>query len=597
MDTCSTAARTHLVIVGHVDHGKSTLVGRLLTDTGSLPEGKLDAIRLRCEQTGKQFEYAFLLDALKDEQSQGITVEAARVFFNSPKRQYIIIDAPGHIEFLRNMVTGAAHAEAAVLVLDAEEGIKENSKRHGYVLSMLGIKNVIIAVNKMDLVGYDQNRFDSLCREYTNFLSKLNLSALHFIPISAYQGENIAAKGKAMPWYKGTYLLDALDSLPVNTDSSGDELRYFVQDVYKFTKFGDSRRIVAGTIDAGNLKVGDELVFYPAGKKSVVKSLEFFPESDRASAEAGEAVGFTLREQIYAARGDLVTKYSSKRPQISSRLNANVFWLGKSPLTQDKEYTLCLGTARVRAKVEKISRVLDVTSLKVLESNSVADANNAAECTFKLSRPIAFDLVDTFPSSARFVLIEQHQISGGGIVTQSLEDDHAALRDRLITRNSKWEHSLISSTARAERFNQRPTLVLITGERKTDRKSIAKALEAKLFNEGRLVYFLGIGNILHGLDADIDGKENIDGEHIRRLAEVSNLMLDTGLILLVTAAELEEKNLHTIKEIISDGTVKCVWVGKNGKNNLNCDLQLEDNDIPAAVHQIEALLREEGILG
>ena len=241
-----------IVIVGHVDHGKSTVIGRLMADTNSLPEGKLEQVKAMCARNARPFEYAFLLDALKNEQAQGITIDTARCFFNTSKRHYIINDAPGHIEFLKNMVTGAARAEAALLVIDAGEGVQENSKRHGYMVSMLGLKQLAVLVNKMDLVDYSEAKFEAIKSEYLAFLEKLGVHPSAFIPVSAREGVNIAAGSqKEMPWYKGLTVLEQVDAFE---KVRGDETKPFrlpVQDIYKFTAAGDDRRIVAGTVSTG----------------------------------------------------------------------------------------------------------------------------------------------------------------------------------------------------------------------------------------------------------------------------------------------------------------------------------------------------------
>jgi bifunctional enzyme CysN/CysC len=241
----------NIVIVGHVDHGKSTVIGRLLADTGSLPEGKLEQIKELCERNSKPFEYAFLLDALEDERSQGITIDAARIFFSTEKREYMIIDAPGHIEFLKNMVTGASHAEAALLVIDAEEGVQENSRRHGYMLSMLGIEQVAVVINKMDLVNYDETTYNGIVKEYRKFLTSINVEPHTFIPVSGLFGDCIAGLSDKMAWYKDSTVLDVLDQFREQKDVSELPFRMPVQDVYKFTRYGDKRRIVAGTIQSG----------------------------------------------------------------------------------------------------------------------------------------------------------------------------------------------------------------------------------------------------------------------------------------------------------------------------------------------------------
>ena len=293
------AQRMNIVIVGHVDHGKSTVIGRLLADTHSLPEGKLEQVRANCEMNSKPFEYAFLLDALKDEQAQGITIDAARVFFKSDLRHYLILDAPGHIEFLKNMITGAARAEAALLVIDAAEGVQENSRRHGYMMSLLGIKQLAVVVNKMDLVGWDRAVFDRIVKEYGAFLDQVGIKPACFIPVSARGGDNIADRSAHLPWYQGPTVLNALDQFKNEPAPVERAFRMPVQDVYKFTKQGDDRRIVSGTIDSGAVNVGDTVIFYPSGKKSRVKSIEAF---NRAHAESGRG---GLGGRLHAAGADL----------------------------------------------------------------------------------------------------------------------------------------------------------------------------------------------------------------------------------------------------------------------------------------------------
>jgi small GTP-binding protein len=282
-----------IVIVGHVDHGKSTLIGRVLADTHSLPEGKLEQVKLTCERNAKPFEYAFLLDALKDEQAQGITIDTARCFFKSKKRPYIIIDAPGHIEFLKNMITGAARAEAALLLIDAKEGIQENSRRHGYMLSLLGIKQIVVLVNKMDLVNYDESVFNQVVSDYRQFLSEIKVDPITFIPIAAREGDNLVTASAQMPWYTGKSVLDTMDTLSETQPLEHLPFRFPVQDIYKFTENEDDRRIVAGTVQTGSVSVGDPVTFWPSGKKSVISSIESFNTDVKTQTSSGHAIGFT----------------------------------------------------------------------------------------------------------------------------------------------------------------------------------------------------------------------------------------------------------------------------------------------------------------
>ncbi len=597
MESDGSSERMNIVIGGHVDHGKSTIIGRLLADTHSLPEGKLEQVKAHCERTARPFEYAFLLDALKDEQAQGITIDAARVFFKTAKRHYIIIDAPGHIEFLKNLVTGASRAEAALLVIDAKEGVQENSRRHGYMMSMLGIRQVAVLVNKMDLVGFDQQVFDRIESEYRGFLGNLEIRPTAFIPVCGRDGGNIALRSGTMPWYQGPTVLDILDRFPTERLPSDKPFRMPVQDVYKFTKQGDDRRIVAGTIETGSVKVGDEVVFFPSGKKSRIRSIESFNTPPQTTASVGQATGFSLQEQIYVARGELAALATEARPQVTTRLKVNLFWLGKSPLVKKKDYILKLGSARVPMRLEEIHRVVNASDLSADEQKTRIDRHEVAECTLKLNRAIAFDLAQDIAATSRFVVVDDYEIRGGGIVREALPDQQSWVRDKVLLRNYKWEPSFIPGERRAERYNQRAALLLVTGAKETDRKVLAKDLESRLFEDGKVVYFLGIGNVLYGVDADIGRKLENRTEHLRRLAEVANIMLDAGVILIVTAAELTQEDLELIKAAVDPDRIETVWVGEHVTTDIAYDLLVADLEHEAeGVERIKLHLQDKGII-
>ncbi|MCA9398731.1 MAG: GTP-binding protein, partial [Candidatus Omnitrophica bacterium] len=406
----------NVVIVGHVDHGKSTLVGRLLADTGSLPEGKLEAVKENCRKNAKPFEYAFLLDALKDEQSQGITIDTARCFFKSDKRDYIIIDAPGHIEFLKNMVTGAARAEAAILLIDANEGIRENSKRHGYMMSFLGIKNITVCVNKMDLVNYSEEVFTNIKEEYKKFLKEINLNPMYFIPISAREGDNIVTLSKNIPWYAGVTALEAFDNFKKAAPKSEQPLRFPVQDIYKFTDKKDDRRIVAGRIETGTVHKWEEVVFLPSGKKSRITNVEGFNIPPTEEAFSGQSTGFTLDTQIYIRPGELMCKAAEKLPHVSTKFKANVFWMGKQPLVKNKNYKLKIATQQVPVVLSEIISVLDASELSSIGNKPQVDRHDVAECIFETLKPVAFDEVTNVSETGRFVIVDNYEISGGGII-------------------------------------------------------------------------------------------------------------------------------------------------------------------------------------
>ncbi|MBW2733014.1 MAG: adenylyl-sulfate kinase [Deltaproteobacteria bacterium] len=586
--------RLQIVIGGHVDHGKSTVIGRLLADTGSLPEGKLEQVRANCARHSKPFEYAFLLDALEDEQAQGITIDAARVFFTTAQRDYIIIDAPGHIEFLKNMVSGASRADAALLVIDAMEGVQENSRRHGYMMSMLGIRHIAVVINKMDLVGYDEAVYKHISAEYTAFLRQIGVEATCCIPVSGREGVGIAESSANMPWHKGPSVLEVLDGFPSATRAQDAPFRLSVQGVYKFTANGDDRRIVAGTVESGELRPGDAVVFYPSGKRSRVKSIEAFAANVPKQAGAGAATGFTLEEQIFVTRGELATRATERRPKVSRLLRVNLFWLGRAPLVCDKEYLLKIGSARVPMRLEEVQGVIDASDLTQQGTKTCVERHEVAKCTLKLGRPIAFDLAEHCATTSRFVIVEDYEICGGGIIDESLPDQQQWVREKVRQRESKWEPSGIDAERRWERYNQRATMLLISAASQTDRKSLARALEAQLFADGRLVYFLGIGNLLYGIDADIERTVEKRAEHLRRLGEVANLMLDAGMLLVVTAADIDEEEQALIAAAVGEERLEVIWIGGQRQTSPAVGaLQLsEEETLEQQVGRIKGLLQE-----
>ena len=588
----------NIVICGHVDHGKSTVIGRLLADTGSLPEGKLEAVRENCRRTSKPFEYAFLLDALKDEQSQGITIDSARVFFKTKKRHYIIIDAPGHIEFLKNMVTGASHAEAALLVIDAAEGVQENSRRHGYMVSMLGIRQIVVLVNKMDLVDYKQDVFDAIVAEYTEFLKGIDVTAEAFIPVSGMQGDTIARLTDKMPWYSDQTVLEALDNFRKEPPPVDKPFRMPVQDVYKFTQAGDQRRIVAGTVDTGSVTVGDEIIFYPSGKRSTVKSLERFNAPTPEQFIASEAAGFTLDQQIYISRGQLAAKAGETEPAVSERLRVNLFWMGKNPLIKGKQYILKVGTVKEPVQVEEIVSVMDASDLSSGAKKETVEYHDVAEVILRCGHAIAFDTVETIPATGRFVIVDDYEIRGGGIIREALVDEDEPMRQRVMQRNLNWAASAISRERRWERYNQKATLLLVTGKRNVGKKALARAIEKYLFTEGKLVYFMGIANVLYGVDADIK-KPGADQthrpEHLRRLAEVANIMLDAGIILIVTAIGLTQQELEIIRSVVDSDLIEAVWLGEDPTDIQALHVPNLDN-MDRTLETVKGLLQNKGII-
>jgi bifunctional enzyme CysN/CysC len=545
--------RMNIVIVGHVDHGKSTVVGRLLADTGSLPDGKLESVKAFCAKNSRPFEYAFLLDALKDEQAQGITIDTARTFFKSGKRDYIIIDAPGHIEFLKNMVTGAARAEAAVLVIDAKEGIRENSKRHGYLLSMLGIKQVCVVVNKMDLVGYSKDVFEDIRDEYISFLARIGAAPKFFLPISAYNGENLVTPSDKMPWFHGPSLLQAIDQFKKEPPKHDQPFRMPVQDIYKFTALGDDRRIVAGRVESGSAEVGDEVVFLPSGKRSRISGVEVFNASARSEASSGLSTGFTLAEQIYVGRGELMVKASEKAPDVSRLLRANLFWMGKKSFQAGRTYFLKLGTAKIPVRLRKINYMVDASETAGEAGPSgpavktKVERHDVADVVIELSKPLAFDAIANMEATGRFVIVDQYEIAGGGIVREALKETESA---PAIVAKLPFTRSAIAADTRAKLLKQKPALILFSGGPGRDPAVPAKAVEAKLIEMGRTAFYLGLqeSGAPGGAPAvEATGWEGSDA--VARLGEIAGVMMDAGLILVVAARGLDSQDIKTLETL------------------------------------------------
>ena len=588
----------NIVIVGHVDHGKSTLLGRLYADTGSLPDGKLEKVQAICRQQGKEFEYAFLFDAFLEEQEQGITIDTARTFFIWKGRQYIIIDAPGHKEFLKNMMSGAARAEAALLLIDALEGVKEQSKKHGYLLSLLGVRQFAVAVNKMDLVGYRQDVFEGIEKEYREFLGQFGAVPEQIIPVSAKLGDNIANRSQAMAWYKGPTVLDILSLFKKETVRSEQPLRFPVQDVYKF----DARRILAGRIAAGRLKIGDHLVFSPSNKRANVRSIEAFNiEPVPTAAEAGHSVGITLDEQIFVERGEIAT-HQDQLPLVSTGFKANLFWLGKRPLEKNRKYLLRVATKEVDCEVAAIHRIIDTMDLSQQQGSTAVNRNQVAELTLRTKTPVAFDLSSSFEATGRFVLVDDYDIAGGGIVTEMVRDDQEFLREEARRRDFAWVKGEVGIEERAQQYGHRAAIVLITGGRHTGKSFLAKTLEARLVADGRHAYLLDGENLRRGLDADLsEGERSQTTEMARRYGEVARLLADTGLIVVSTTNPFGMGYIEAaqaIRTLVHPTPVISVHMSKAPEEVLpNADIVLSGPaDFDAATKRILDELKRRGVL-
>lgn len=526
------AARGQLkiVIVGHVDHGKSTLIGRLFYETDSLPDGKFEQITGQCQRRGMPFEWAFLMDALQAERDQGVTIDTTQIRLRTADRDYIIIDAPGHREFLKNMVSGAANSEAALLVIDANEGVGEQSRRHGYLLQLLGVQQVSVAVNKMDLVGYSEERFNDVRDEYVAYLSSIGITPAHVIPISAKEGDCLTGPSANMPWYQGPSIMESLGSFSPKPDLNDLPLRLPVQDIFKF----DERRIIVGRIESGMLRVGDEILFSPSNKVAKVASFERWEghlkdTRPQVEATAGESVGLTLTEQIFVQRGDVIS-HPDSAPPLTNLLRARVFWLGSTALKAGSRYRLKINTAEYQVEVAEIEQVLNTDDLSRVKANRI-EQNEVGEVLLRLRSLAALEDFSINPITGRFVLLDGYRIAGGGTI--NLAGIVNQRRDLAVkSENLHPFESRIDPVRRGMANGHEGAVLWFTGLPSSGKSTLALELQHQLFVRGNQAFVLDGDNIRSRLNADLGFEPQDRTENIRRVGEVAALFADAGMIVI-----------------------------------------------------------------
>lgn len=587
-----------MVIVGHVDHGKSTLVGRLLFDTDSLPTGKMQFVKDICDSQGKVFEFAFLLDALEEEQEQGITIDTSQIFFKTKKRSYVIIDAPGHKEFLKNMVTGAANAEAALLLIDAYEGLQEQTRRHCYILKLLGFTQVAVVINKMDLVNYDPEIYYRIKSEMTAFLASFGVEARMYIPVAAKHGVNIANRGKEMPWYTGPTILEMVDQFEKKPPQNHLPFRMPVQDVYKF----DLRRIVAGRVESGKLKVGDKVVFSPSNKTGIIKTIESWSvPTPPAEVTASQSIGFTLTEQLFIERGEIVSLADQQLPIVSTTFDVNVFWMGKRRLEKGRVYTLKLTTQELPCEVVAFKKVIDASTLETLAGQDYLVKNDVAEVTIKTKHPVVFDQFGVIPETGRFVLVDEYDVCGGGIITTYVPiAKKDKLKDEVRYRDFNWVGSNIKPEQRAYRNGHRSALILLTGKAGTGKADLARLLEEKLFHNNFQSYLLDGRNVRLGVGADMDTEHYFsDGEAVRRFGEVARLFLDAGHVVISTSNIFNQEDHGDMRLLIEPSPFVEIMVSDTVPEGGTADIVIsldEAKKTGDAVNKIYNYLKDQKIL-
>jgi bifunctional enzyme CysN/CysC len=578
-----------IVIVGHVDHGKSTLIGRLLYETGSLPDGKLESLKAVSARRGMPFEWSFLLDALQTERDQGITLDTSQIRFRTPSRDFVLIDAPGHAEFLRNMITGAAQADAALLIVDAAEGVRDQTRRHGYLLHLLGVRQVAVVINKMDRVNFDERRFRDIETEISTHLINLGLTPTAVIPISARDGDGVARRTELIGWYGGPTVVETLDGFMPARQPDELALRLPVQAVYKF----DDRRIIAGRIESGRITVGEEIVVMPSGRTARVRSIESWPEPAQppTTADAGQSIGITLDSEIFLDRGDVVST-AAVRPKAAQRLRARVFWLHEEPLAVGTSLNVRIGTAESRGTIVAIEKAVDPGALSATEATAVAQ-NHVGEIDIALARPLAVDPYAVNARTGRIVLDMKGRISGGGLVLSL--DPPAPSRGVPLK-------PAVSAQERAARAGHAGAVLWLTGAQGAGVAKLARAVERRLLERGGAPIVLDGSTLQSGLNADLGSAPADQAEAIRRIAEIAAHLARSSFIVIVAAVSPSAAGRARARQIGGKGFYEIhVDAGEADaayEAPAAPDLRLDANrhDLDTNSLQVEQLLETAGVI-
>lgn len=534
-------AATPIVIVGHVDHGKSTLIGRLLHDTDNLQDGKVAQIIESSKKRGLKIEWSFLLDSLQIERDQGVTVDSTRIPFRLGQREFVIVDAPGHRQFLRNMITGAADAEAAVLVVDAAEGAREQTRRHAMLLHLIGIRHVIVLLNKVDLLDFDQQKIEAVQESVGELLAKLDLKAAVFVPASARDGDNIATRSERTPWYSGPTLTEVLAEVPSPESRTELPLRLPVQDVYRF---GD-KRYVAGRIERGRVRVGDIIVIGTQKTRARIASVESWHTAPQISAIAGQSVAITLEPDVIPDRGDILY-LPDNAPVEAARVKTRLFWLRQEPLRVGETFKLRLATAEHTVTVASIDTVLDLENLTAHHGDEVA-AEGFAEITLAASETIQFDAFAPGTADGRGVLVDRHQRIVGGAPLIGAAQTQAG--ETVI--HPAGSH--VSAVDRTRAHGHKGAVFWLTGLSGAGKSTVARHTESQLFAQGLNVSVLDGDTLRAGLCKDLGFSEADRTENVRRAAEVARILQDAGQVVLVALISPLQSDRLLAKQIIGEG--------------------------------------------
>ncbi len=535
------------ITCGSVDDGKSTLIGRLLFDSRQVYEDQLSAVRRDSKKWGTQgddADLALLVDGLQSEREQGITIDVAYRYFSTPKRKFIIADTPGHEQYTRNMATGASTADAAVILIDASKGLQTQTRRHSFIVSLLGIEHVVVAVNKMDLINGDQQCFEAIAEDYQSFANKLNIPNVICLPVIALDGDNVLDRSGYLAWFNGPTLLEALESIPARAGSIGRDFRFPVQYVNRHSA---SFRGFAGSVASGRIRVGEPVMVVPSGRQTSVARIVTF-ERDISEAVAGQAVTLTLDDEIDVSRGDMLVRPDA-RPRVAAGLDARIVWMSDAPLKPGRQYDLKLAASSVSATPELIHHQIDVNTLEHHHVDQLG-LNDIGLVRWRLNRPLAFDAYNECPQTGAFVVIDRvsNLTVAAGMIVRPVTD---ALSDK--SENVVWHEHRISKSQRAGQKSQRPAVLWFTGLSGAGKSSVANALEQALFQRGHHSYLLDGDNVRHGLNRDLGFSDEDRVENIRRIGEVARLMADAGLVVLSAFISPFRADRDMVRELMEPG--------------------------------------------
>jgi len=543
---------------GSVDDGKSTLIGRLLYDTKSIFEDQLEAVEQASLSRGGHSgggvpNLALLTDGLRAEREQGITIDVAYRYFATPKRKFIIADTPGHVQYTRNMVTGASTADLAVILIDAARGVQTQSRRHGFIASLLGLDHMVVVVNKMDLVDYSQEVFDAIVDEYSAFAAKLQIRDLTFIPVSALVGDNVVERSAEMPWYEGSTFLHYLENVSIEGDRNLRDFRFPVQTVLRPDA---SFRGFAGTIASGAVRPGEEVMALPSGTRSRVQTVTTF-DGDLDEARAGEAVVLTLEDEIDVSRGDMLVR-PGNLPTVSTELEAMVCWMAEAPLQSERHYLLRHTSREVRAFVDDVVYRVDVDTLHREDASSL-DLNEIGRVRISTALPLFFDPYASNHPTGAFVLIDPYSnatVAAGmirGVAQTPDEVVEKAQMSRMVSPNVTWEGFNVPREEREEAQGHAASAVWFTGLSGSGKTTIAREVERRLFERGVRTVLLDGDHVRHGLNGDLGFSPSDREENIRRVGEVARLFVEAGTLTLCTFVSPYAKDRDRVRDLMPEG--------------------------------------------